>query len=194
MNATAIVLAAGESRRMVRQKALLPWRGTTLIGWQLTQLSLVDGVRAIVVVTGHEPTAITQAAGAFERAVVAHNPDYATGKVSSILAGLNALPAETEAVLLLAVDQPRPAEVHRALLQAHARAQARITLPVHDGRRGHPVIFDASLLPELRAIDEASQGIRAVLERHAADVQEVPIDDPIVHLDVNTPEDVPADQ
>lgn len=177
---------------MGRQKALIPWAGTTLLDYQLEQLSLVDDVRTIVVVTGHEPDGPVHIAHAFEKAIVAHNPDFGTGKVSSIVTGLRAVPAETEAVLLLAVDQPRPTIVHRSLLNAHAARRAIITLPVQSGRRGHPVIFDASLLGELLAIDESSQGIRAVVDRHPEAVLEVGFDDPVVHLDLNAPADLPT--
>jgi molybdenum cofactor cytidylyltransferase len=65
-----------------------------------------------------------------------------------------------------------------------------ITVPTHAGRRGHPIVFDNALLPELRAVDDAALGVRGVLVRHPDDVLEVPIDDPIVHVDLNTPYDV----
>ena len=107
MFVSAILLAAGESTRMGRQKALLPWEGTTLLEYQLAQLAAVDEIREIIVVTGHEPDRITEIASAAERTRVAHNAAYRTGKVSSIKAGLAAVSPDADAILLLAVDQPR---------------------------------------------------------------------------------------
>ena len=94
--------------------------------------------------------------------------------------------------MLLGVDQPRPLEIVRAVLQAHACSGALITAPRHRGRGGHPVVFAAPLLPELSRISEQRQGVREVYEAHRDDVHRVEIDDPVVRLDLNTPEDYTA--
>jgi molybdenum cofactor cytidylyltransferase len=187
---SAILLAAGESTRMGKQKALLAWDGVPLIDYQLQQLSGVEEIRQIIVVTGNRPDAIVAAAKQHPRVQVAHNAAYVTGKVSSIKTGLAAVSSEAEAILLLGVDQPRPANVLRTIVQRHIAEGAMISVPVRAGRRGHPVLFARALLPELSAIAEETQGIRAVLERHNADVIEVEFDDPVVHADLNRPEDL----
>jgi molybdenum cofactor cytidylyltransferase len=184
---SALLLAAGESTRMGRQKALLPWQDTTLLEYQLTRLAAVDAIAEIVVVTGHEPDEIERMATQSARTVVARNDAYRVGKVSSIRAGLSGI-AEENDILLLAVDQPRTSEVHRTLIQRHHSAGAMITVPVHAGRRGHPIVFSGTLMSELLAISEATQGVRAVLQRHP--VLEVGFEDPIVVLDLNTPADL----
>lgn len=190
MFVSAILLAAGLSTRMGRQKALLPWEGTTLLDYQLQQLSSVDAIREILVVTGHEPRRITDIVRATARARALHNAAYASGKVSSIRAGVRAVSPAAAAMLLLAVDQPRPASVHRAVLGAYADSGAPIVVPAHNGRRGHPVLFEAALLPELLAISEDTLGIRAVMQRHAADTLCVELSDRAVNLDLNVPGDV----
>jgi molybdenum cofactor cytidylyltransferase len=187
---SAILLAAGESSRMGRQKGLLPWEGTPLIAYQLDQLSSIDDIKQIIVVTGHEPDRIAEIAAAYPRAQVAHNAAYQIGKVSSIKAGLAALSPDADAILLLSVDQPRPVAILRAVVDAHTRRTGGITAPARKGRRGHPIVFDASLRDELQAISEETQGIRAVVQRHAADVREVEVSDPAIHLDLNRPEDL----
>ena len=63
-----------------------------------------------------------------------------------------------------------------------------MAVPVHSARRGHPVVLDGQLLPELRAVSEESQGLRALLARHGDDVLDVPFESPLVLLDINTPE------
>ncbi len=190
---SAIVLAAGESTRMRTQKALLQWEGLPLIEYHLKQLSDVEAIQQITVVTGHQPDEITKITQRFPRAQIAHNPEYRTGKVSSILTGLHGLSPEADAILLIAVDQPRPADTLRALVTAHTKSRAPITVPTHDHHRGHPIIFARALLPELLAITEDTMGIRAVMDRHRPDTRELPIDDAIVLLDLNTPSDMKND-
>jgi molybdenum cofactor cytidylyltransferase len=187
---SVILLAAGESTRMGRQKALLPWQGTTLIEHQLAQLAAVAEVREIIAVTGHDPERITAIAAAAPRARAVHNAAYCTGKVSSIKTGLAAISPEAGAIMLLAVDQPRSADLLRTIVEAHFAAGGRITVPAHGGRRGHPVIFDRGLLPELLAITEETQGIRAVMRTHLRETREVAVSDPAVHLDLNSPADL----
>jgi CTP:molybdopterin cytidylyltransferase MocA len=186
---SAILLAAGASTRMGRQKALLPWHGATLLEYQLEQLA--SSVEQIIVVTGCEPERVTTIAAA-AGATVVHNDAWRTGKASSIVTGLRAVAPDADAILLLAVDQPRAADVHATLLAEHARAHASITVPVSDGHRGHPIIFDRSLLPELLAISEGTQGVREVLRRRADDIVEVEFPPSAgVRLDLNEPRDVP---
>lgn len=190
LRVSAILLAAGRSSRMGATKALLPWRGTTLIEYQLAQLAAPDEVTEIVVVTGYDADEIEPLVARAPKARAVRNDAWESGKVSSILAGLRALSPACDTILLLAVDQPRPVALLRALLDEHARARPPITLPVFDGRRGHPLVFDRALLPELLAIDEATLGVRALVARHTAGVREVRSDDPAVLLDINTPADL----
>jgi molybdenum cofactor cytidylyltransferase len=188
--ASFIILAAGESTRMGQQKALVEWQGVPLIRYHLERLQSIDGVAQVIVVTGHEPERLSSIVSAFPLAVVAHNPDYRTGKVSSILAGLRRVAPDATCIVILAVDQPRSADTLRRLLEAHDQSKASISVPTFEDHRGHPLIFDASLLPELLAINEATMGVRAVVERDGARVREHDLGDPNVLLDLNTPIDV----
>ena len=175
---------------MARPKPLLPWRGATLIRCQIDSL-LQGGVDEVVVVLGHMHEQVApHVSGRGVRWVL--NPDYRTGRAGSIREGLAALDPRTDAVLLLGVDQPRPPEIVRAVLEAHAGGSAPITAPRFGGRGGHPAVFAASLLPELRRITDQRQGIREVYEAHRDEVQRVEVDDPVVRLDLNTPEDYQA--
>ena len=181
----SILLAAGLSTRMGRPKPLLPWDGRTLVEYQVAQLRAA-GAAEVIVVTGHEAAAVAEALQGSNARLV-HNPSYAAGRAGSVRAGALAAPDGMD-VLVLNVDQPRPASVTRALLDAHRAAPGRITVPVYQGRRGHPVIFAASLLPELRRVSDEREGLRDVMRAHARAIHEVPIADPRVLLDVNTPE------
>lgn len=183
----AILLAAGESRRMGRPKALLPWHGRPLIAYQIQQLAAA-GVERIVVVLGHEADAVRpEARGPGVSAVV--NEGYREGRASSLRVGAAALPEGAGPVLVLNVDQPRPAAVFRTLIEAQQRTGVRIVRPVHRGRRGHPPVLAGDLLPELCAVTEETQGLRAVMAAHGGEIRDVELDDPIVCLDLNTPEE-----
>ena len=184
---SAILTAAGESTRMGRPKALLPWLGATLLEYQIA--CLADGGAAeVVVVLGHEAQAIAPLVKCpTARHVV--NPHYLLGKTTSIKAGLRSIDSEADAILLLAVDQPRTAKIVSSVIAAHLRAEALITSPRYQGRGGHPLIFSASLRGELEAISEENQGLREVFRAHRDQVTELCMDDPIVRLDLNTPEE-----
>ena len=196
----AILLAAGESSRMGQLKALLPWRGATLIEHQVASL-FEGGVDRIVVVVGHEADRLVPLLKACREArrgaladsgdnlVWSRNPDYLLGKTTSIKTGLSALiDQDASAVLMLNVDQPRSGATIRRLLERHQTLGRSITIPEHGGKGGHPIIVDARLLGELLEIDEETLGVKSVVRRHANDVARVDLGDAEVLWDLNTPE------
>jgi len=187
----ALLLAAGESARMEWPKALLPWQGGILLEFQVEQL-LAGGMRRIILVVGHEAEAIRRAAPSLPRTTVVLNQDYATGKASSVRAGMEAIPADADAVLVLSVDQPRPAALIQRVRQAHQAASALITVPAFGGRHGHPTIFARPLFSEMRDVTEETRGLRAVRHRHRAETHVVETPTAIPLLDINTPEEYQA--
>ena len=194
--AVAILLAAGESRRMGQLKALLPWQGDTLLGCQVSSL-LQAGIHQVVVVLGHKRDRLLPLLEGRDRVVSVFNPDYQAGKTTSIKTGIKAVlrspPAAAAQTLgLLNVDQPRTADTISTLLSRHESSDCLITIPVFQGKGGHPLILDCSLLPELLEIAEASQGIRAVVRKHEERLQRVEVDNAEVLWDLNTPEQYQA--
>ena len=111
-----------------------------------------------------------------------------SGKTTSIKAGLRGIASDADAVLLLAVDQPRTKDVISSVIKAHVENDGLITSPRYQGHGGHPLIFSASLKQELENITEENLGLREVFQAHRAEVFDVIIDDPILRLDLNTPE------
>jgi CTP:molybdopterin cytidylyltransferase MocA len=95
-------------------------------------------------------------------------------------------------VLILGVDQPRPAWVTRLVLEEWRKQRPLLVQPRFAGRAGHPVLVDGSLVPELRAVDEATLGLRAVMERHASNMVEVMIENAHPNVDLNAPENYQA--
>ena len=195
---SAILLAAGVSRRMGALKALLDWRGRPLIVHQIVALREA-GADEVVVVLGHRADELQARIGANRdvyqagavRCVV--NADYAQGKTTSIKAALRAITRPNDGppgpILLLNVDQPRSATVIRRVLDAHLNDDdALITIPTCNGKGGHPIAISRSLYPELLEINEATQGLRAVTERHQHVTRRVELEAPELLWDVNTPE------
>ncbi len=183
---------------MGSSKPLLPWFGATLVERQVEAL-LRAGVDIVCVVTGYRGDEVAAAVGGSalftdallngdRRVVMAHNPNFKDGKTTSIRAGLAALPPRLGAIAVLAVDQPRPASVTLRVLKSHAASGRPATSPRFDGHGGHPLIFDGALMPELEAVSEAKEGLREVMRRYAQQINWVPFDDPIVRLDLNTPD------
>lgn len=182
----ALLLAGGESTRMGDLKPLLPWGDATLIEYQIAQAKAVCD--RVVVVLGHRAEdllPLVHRAGAL--ALV--NELYAEGRAASVRMGAAAVEDDIDAILVLNVDQPRPADVLSRLAGEHLRSRSLISVPTFEGKRGHPPVFAASLLPELRQVREETQGLREVLRRHDTDIVEAPFDTPVVLLDMNRPED-----
>lgn len=184
---TAILLAAGESSRMGEPKPLLDWAGETLIEYQVDQLRKA-GIDEVIAVLGHAARRVRPLA---ERAgaTIVMNVDYREGRASSLRAGAFALTSGASEIAVLSIDQPRPANIIRALLEDHLSTGALITLPTYEGKRGHPALLCGSLGPELKRVDEATKGLREIIHRRADAVHELAFDSDIVLLDINTPED-----
>jgi molybdenum cofactor cytidylyltransferase len=187
----AVILAAGFSSRMGRDKARLP---IPTGGWFLSRLtkSFLDAgcseVLAVVGPLGDE----VHAAAARERLRIRFvvNPDPSRGQLSSLQEALAVLSArEPRALLMAPVDQPLiTADTVRRVIDAWSRSAAPIVRPCWNGRHGHPVLFDARVLSELRQADPAI-GARAVVHAHAAEALDVDVIDPGAFEDVDTPED-----
>ena len=203
----AILLAAGESRRMGSSKALLAWRGTSLLDYQITALQQA-GVDRVVVVLGHQPETLKPILKDREGVTWTVNPDYARGKTTSIKAGLKALDSSQaglnaldsgelsnkgiSVILILNVDQPRSPETVRDVLRRHLESGKLITIPTFNGKGGHPIALDPGLLPELRSIVEEKFGVKAVVRAHADATQRTEMATAEVLWDLNTPEDYQA--
>ncbi|MBT3995684.1 MAG: nucleotidyltransferase family protein [Chloroflexi bacterium] len=186
-NAVGIILAAGESSRMGSPKGLLEWRGTTLLEYQMNSL-LQGGCDKVVVVTGKYDTEMAPLLKDRPGIIRAYNPKYLEGKTTSIKAGVWELPDDIHSIVLLAVDQPRPAWVIEKVLKLHTDFGADVTSPGFDGHGGHPLVFDAQLRSDLMNITEESEGVRAIFRKPDIDHHRVKFDSAIVRLDINTPE------
>lgn len=179
---TPIILAAGASTRMGRPKALLDFNGRSALALVLEAVRELDEP---VVVLGHDAESLRPHV---TRGRAVTNAGWARGQTSSLKAGLRAAPG-AEAYLMHPVDTPLiwPSDV-RALVESRRSdpKAGRVWIPSHRMRRGHPVLFDASVVAGLLALDDESPA-RGVLE--AAGIVHVETESPYVLMDMDTPDD-----
>ncbi len=188
----AVIPAAGASRRMGRAKLLLPLGATTLVGATVGAL-VAGGATPVCLVVRPEDGPLHRWAA--ERGLRwAENPAPDRGMLSSILAGIEALGGAArlaeagEPLLVCPADLPGLAASTVAAVAERLRAGATLAVPVHAGRRGHPLGIAAARLPELPGLDPAV-GLHQLLARHPDEVAAVPVDDPGCVGDVDTPAD-----
>jgi CTP:molybdopterin cytidylyltransferase MocA len=179
----AIVLAAGKSERMGSPKALLPINGQTFLENILSAISRTS-IEETFVVVGHHRSEIE--ARVALRSVV-FNAEYEKGMITSLQAGIRALPWDTSGAFLFLVDHPLVESTTIEAMIEHL-APNRIVLPVFEGRRGHPVLFASEVLQEILDLP-VSQGANIVVHKDPARIVEVSVKAPGILVDIDTPED-----
>ena len=182
-----LILAAGESSRMGRDKALLVFRGRTFLE-TIIALLREAGIDRIAVVLGHHAQEIRQATNLAEVEVVI-NSEYRRGQTSSLQAGLRALnQPNLEALVLCLVDHPAATSATvRKLVESFRMSGAPVVITTHQGQRGHPVLISRTLFEELLSLGP-EQGANLVVRNYRDRTSFVEVDDPGVLLDVDAPE------
>ncbi len=191
---TALILAAGQSKRMGRPKMLLPWGATTVLGQVILTLQRA-GVDDLLVITGGERPAVEAIAQSLGVRTV-HNPDYAQGEmISSIRAGLRALaarpvdPVREQAALICLGDQPQVQEgTVRAVVERFRESNAPLVVPSYRMRRGHPWLVHRQLWDDLLRLQPPLTA-RDFLNQHASAIHYVTLDTPTILADLDTPAD-----
>ena len=192
----AIILAAGDSTRMGRPKALLPDPDGRPFVARLVRTFAAAGLHDIVVVTGSLHAAIAEAVAADGPPVapnLVNNPQPALGQVSSLWMGLDAVARPgIDGALVTLVDIPLVlASTVRRVIDAWTLHRAPIVRPAVGDRHGHPVLFDRSVFDALRHAP-LTEGARAVVHANADRIVNVPVDDQGCLLDIDTPADYDA--
>jgi molybdenum cofactor cytidylyltransferase len=184
----AIVLAAGMSRRMGGPNKLLATIDGVPMVARVVDAFLASKADPVLVVLGHQAGEVRAAlAGRDVRFV--DNPQYEEGLGASLRAGIEAVDETVDGALVALGDMPwiRPDHIDALIAAFDPAGAATIVVPVHDRKRGHPVLWSARHFAEMRKLG-GDVGARGLMERHADAVRAVPIDDAAVHLDVDTPE------
>jgi molybdenum cofactor cytidylyltransferase len=180
-----VLLAAGESRRMGYPKPLL--RAGDMSFLKRGAAAILETASRLIVVLGAHAERVRMAVPDDDRIVIAYNPDFSRGQLSSLKVGLRQVGRESRAALVQLVDHPL---VRTATFDAVAREYMRggkaIVIARYHGRRGHPVLFDRSIFEELLAAPE-DQGARVVVNADPGRVAYADVEDEGTVLDLDTP-------
>jgi molybdenum cofactor cytidylyltransferase len=182
----AIVLAAGSSTRMGRNKLLLEVEGETLVR-RVVRAACSAGLDRVVVVLGHEEALVrAQLGGLGCEAVV--NPDHARGAGTSVHAGVRHVAATASAVVIVLADMPRvTAAMIAALADRYRTTRAPVVFSRYGDIQAPPTLYDRALFGELLAIDD-DRGGKQVVVRHQAKAEAVVWPDGALQ-DIDSPAD-----
>jgi molybdenum cofactor cytidylyltransferase len=187
MRTSAIVLAAGESKRMKRQKLLLPWEGKTIIEEVINHL-LESKAHEILVVLGADSDRVEKKLRHLPVKITV-NPLYKKGMLSSIQWGFKETGKDVQGMLICLGDQPLiPFVVIDRIIDAFDVSKKGIVIPVYKQKRGHPVLINARYRDEVDTLD-ANIGLRALMSMHPQDIFEVAVDTPGILKDIDDKDD-----
>ncbi|MEM7120791.1 MAG: molybdopterin-binding/glycosyltransferase family 2 protein [Pseudomonadota bacterium] len=189
---TALVLAAGQSRRMGRDNKLLaPINGRAMIR-HVAEAAVASQAHATIVVTGHEAEAVGDALDGLDLTTT-DNPDYAEGLSTSLRAGLEAAGDDCDGVIVCLGDMPglTPALLNRLIAAFDPTEGRAIVLPTYRGKRGNPVLWGRRFFEAMRSV-AGDVGARHLLGENEDLVVEVTADDDAVLVDIDTPEALQA--
>lgn len=188
MSFVAVVLAAGESRRMGENKLLLAYKGKPIIR-HVVEACLVPEISDIIVVTGFERERIENALSGLD-VIFCYNRDYCYGMTTSFVRGVKSIiPNKYQGIFLLLGDQPFvTCETIEHMIDIFRKSKSpAIVVPVYNGKKGHPVLFDIQLYKEIISL-ERDNIIREIIHRHSDNVIKTEERKGVI-IDIDTPED-----
>ena len=184
---SALILAAGQSKRMGRPKMLLPWGNTTVLEKVIATFKSA-GVEDILVLTGGARGQVEGLVGESARCIF--NPDHARGEMlSSVQVGLAELKSGVEATLIGLGDQPQVQESSvQLVVDEYHNSGASIVVPSFRMRRGHPWLVARTHWEEVLNM-RSSESLRDFLNNHSEEINYVEVDNNSILQDLDTPED-----
>ena len=181
---SAIILAAGESRRMGEPKQLMPLGKTTILERTVDNF-LNSEVHDVIVVVGYRAEEVISLIA--DRSVaITINSAYREGMSTSIVAGLSLISDKTQGVMLALADQPFiDSHTINHLIEAFGVHNKNIAIPVYQGKRGHPIIFAIKYKEELLRL-KGDIGGREIIDKHPDDILEVTVNCEGICVDIDT--------
>lgn len=184
---SGLILGAGASQRFGEPKQLLPFAGTTLLGWVVAQAQQAMGLDELVVVLGRSADEVRERVD-FGDASVVENRVFTEGCASSYRAGIAALDSHAEAIMIILGDQPGiTPEIIDCLAEEWRKTDAAVAICSYEGRRGHPMIFARRLFDQLEML-HGDKAAWKLVDAHASSLLEVQLAIPFPE-DINTRED-----
>lgn len=173
---------------MGRLKQLLPWNGSTILETVVDNVAgccyIDDEIRVVV---GAEAERIIPVLESREdpRLIIRENRNFREGMLTSVWTGLRGLPSSTNAVMFILGDQPLIGpEVFNRMAENYLKYRAEITVPLFKGKRGHPVIIDTVLLPEVKKLTGPG-GLRSLLWKYPEKIRHVEMNKPEITIDLD---------
>ncbi len=188
MNISAIILAAGQSKRMRQPKMVLPWEKTTVLGKVIETIKLA-GIEDILVVTGGARIDVEEIVESYS-ARKTHNENYENEEMlASIQLGIKGQKAESEATLICLGDQPQVEEgCVRSICEAFLKHKSNIIVPSYQMHRGHPWLIAKDLWNYILQM-QTPESMRDFLNRYKNEIQYVEYQTSSILQDIDTPED-----
>lgn len=184
----ALILAAGQSRRMGPQNKLLVEIDGIPMVRRVAEAVLASTARPVLAVLGHQASRVQAALAGLDVAVV-ENPDYASGLSSSLRRGIQALPEEVDGVAVCLGDMPRvsPKEIDRLIAGFDPTAGRALCVPTYEGKRGNPVVIARRFFAEIQDI-AGDVGARQLMGAYPDLTHEVAMPADGVLVDIDTPQ------
>ncbi|WP_419903311.1 NTP transferase domain-containing protein [Kiloniella sp.] len=189
---TALLLAAGQSRRMGHKNKLLQeWNGKPLVKWVADNLE-ASSIDHTIVVTGHEADRVRDCLAGLDLEFV-YNPNFDDGLSTSLIKGLMSVSADSDAVLICLGDMPTISkdQLNTLIGSFDPENAAAICVPTFEGKKGNPVLWSRNFIPEMMNL-KGDSGARHLLGTYTEDVCEIPMSDIAILSDIDTPEALQA--
>lgn len=186
-NIWAIVLAAGKSTRMKKQKLLLPFKGQTIVETVIQKIIPVLKSNIVVVLGSHHNEIKRKISNL--QVETCFNKNFENGMLSSVICGFSNLPEDAEAAMVFLGDQPQiSTEAAQKVADVWNQSKNGIVIPTFNGKRGHPVLIETKYKSAINNLDP-NKGLRQLMEENENDIAEVEIEAPEILRDIDTPED-----
>jgi len=185
---TAVILAAGQSRRMGETNKLLAPIGEAAMISHVVRAAVDSDAQQVLVVTGHEAELVQKTLLTYKAEIV-FNPDYKSGIASSLRIGIESVADETEGALILLGDMPLigTEQINELIAEFNPAMERDIIVPFKNGQRGNPVLWSRRYFPSLKALTGDTGG-RTLMIENIGNVWDVPVTDDAVFTDFDTPD------
>ena len=183
----AIILAAGTSDRMQKNKLLLPYKGKTVLEIVIDNITQ-SNIENILIVTGAYKDDFS---GLLAKLPVkqCYNKEYKKGMLSSVQCGVHNISDTPDAIMIFLADQPDiPGEICDLIIRKYIRSKKGIVIPKYQGHRGHPLLIDWKYKDKIENLNPLV-GLRDLLHKYPEDIMDVPVEMPGILKDLDTPED-----